>query len=92
MARIFAYTPWANKAESHMRWLSNSIKINKFNKDNLGLNKVYDQLNYLDSTKKYSNYKEYIPSIQFIHNNTKYKRTGYPPNQLDLHVQIIQHY
>ena len=65
-----------------MRWISNKIRINKFNKDNLSLNKIYDQLRYLETSKKYANYTEYLPSIQFIHNNTIYKQTGYTPNEL----------
>ena len=82
IAGIMAYSPWANKAEPLMRWVSKSMKINKFNYDNLALNKVYDQLSYLNSSKKHSKYTEYLPSIQFIHNNSNYKRTGVPPNEL----------
>ena len=58
-----------------MRWLAKSLKINKFVKDNLGLNEVYDQLECIDTTRKYTNYIDYLPAIQFAYNNSIYNKT-----------------
>ena len=82
------YSPWTNPSESKMRSLCNSLKANKIAYDRFEVKQVYDKLDKISQSSKHVEYENYLPSIQFAHNNAVKQSTGFSPNSLRLFAPI----
>ncbi len=75
MQNIAVYTPYLNPTEPQMKRLRVGIATSKFANDKFGMNAVYNGLCELQTNSKYSNYRNYLPALQFAANNNITKHT-----------------
>merc|ERR1712228_734067 len=80
VGRMMEYSPWSNGAEAKMRGLNMSLSVNKCAADRFELGAVYEKLVGIYKHKKECNYADILPSIEFAHNNSVKRATGYSPN------------
>ena len=68
---------------------SKAIGINKYNDEIYGeLGYIYNKLKLIQTSKKYSNYKNYLPALEFANNILKKLHTNFAPNQLRIYQPI----